>query len=122
MINFKSHRVWLFISYLSIMIGNSFFSFINIPIKHLWKYDKIIHFSEYFILGILLFYVLYERPLPYKKILYSIIFISFIPIIDESIQYFIPTRISSVYDALADYAGCYMGCLFYYIINKVSYG
>ncbi len=104
------------------MIGNSFFSFINLPIKHLWKYDKVIHFSEYFILGILLFYALFESPLSYKKILYSMIFISLIPIIDESIQYFIPTRICSVYDALADYAGFYIGCLFYYILNKVSYG
>jgi len=122
MINFKSYRVWLFISYLFVMIGNSFFLFIHIPIKHLWKYDKIIHYSEYFILGFLLFYVLYETPFSKEELIYFILFLSIIPILDESIQYFIPQRISSFYDLLADYLGCYTGCLFYYTINRIKYG
>ena len=118
MINFKSHRVLLFISYLSIMIGNSFFSFINFPIKHLWRYDKCIHFAEYFILGLLLFNVLYENPVTQKKFIYYMIFITIIPIVDESIQFFIPYRIASFYDLLADYTGAYLGCFLYYQINK----
>ena len=46
MINFKSHRTWLLISYLMLMILNSLFSFISS--NYIWRYDKIVHFSEYF--------------------------------------------------------------------------
>ncbi len=104
--------------YLSILIGNSFFTFINLPIKHLWRYDKTIHFIEYFILGFLLFNVLYEKAFTKKQFIYYVIFISIIPIIDESIQFFTPYRISSFYDLLADYSGAYLGCLLYSKINK----
>ena len=124
MVNYKSHRVWLFISYLLLLINNSFFTFI--AHKSLWKYDKIVHFSEYFILGFLLFHVLYEKPSKIKEFLYSIIVISFLPIIDETIQLysyiFGPSRIASVYDAIADYIGCYSGCFVYYLLNKARYG
>ena len=118
MINFKSKRVWLFISYLLLLIGNSFFSFINFPVKNLWKYDKIIHFSEYFILGFLLFNVLCEKPFLKREFYYYIIFISIIPILDESIQFFTPYRVPSFYDLLADYSGVYLGCFLYYINFK----
>tara|TARA_Y100000590_G_scaffold88889_1_gene99955 strand:- start:1629 stop:1997 length:369 start_codon:yes stop_codon:yes gene_type:complete len=118
MINLKSKRLWMFIMYLSILIGNSFFTFINLPIKHLWRYDKTIHFIEYFILGFLLFNVLYEKAFTKKQFIYYVIFISIIPIIDESIQFFTPYRISSFYDLLADYSGAYLGCLLYSKINK----
>ena len=101
------------------MIGNSFYT---LSIQNLWRYDKIIHFSEYFVLGLLLFYVLYESPHTLRKMIYYIIFISIIPIVDESIQYFIPTRISSIYDAMADYLGCYSGCTAYYLLNRAFYG
>ena len=104
------------------MIGNSFFSFIHLPVKHIWKYDKIIHFSEYFILGLLLFYVLYEKSFHKEEFISYIIFISIIPIFDESIQYFIPDRISSICDVVADYLGAYTGCATYHIINRMYNG
>ena len=118
MINFKSKRVWLFISYLSLLIGNSFFSFINLPIKHLWRYDKTIHFTEYFILGFLLINVLFEKPFSKKEVIYYMAFITIIPILDESIQFFMPYRISSLYDLLADYSGAFLGCFLYYHLYK----
>ena len=122
MINFKSHRPWLLITYVLIMFTNSMFSFIDIPIKHIWKYDKFIHFGEYFVLGLLLFYVLYEYPISKQNLIYSIALISLIPILDESIQYFTPSRISSVADAIADYCGCYSGCFVYHITNRYYSG
>ena len=122
MINLKSHRPWLLISYVLIMFTNSMFSFIDIPIKHIWKYDKIIHFGEYFVLGLLLFYVLYEYPISKQNLIYSIVLISLIPILDESIQYFTPNRISSVADAIADYCGCYSGCFIYHITSRYYNG
>ena len=122
MINFKSHRPWVLISYVLIMFANSMFSFIEIPIKHIWKYDKFIHFGEYFVLGVLLFYTLYENPISRKNLIYSILAVSLVPILDESIQYFIPNRISSVYDAFADYLGCYSGCLIYNMSHRIYNG
>ena len=104
------------------MFTNSMFSFIDIPIKHIWKYDKFIHFGEYFVLGLLLFYVLYEYPISKQNLIYSIALISLIPILDESIQYFTPVRISSVSDAIADYFGCYSGCFVYHITNRYYRG
>ena len=122
MINFKSYRIWLLLFYITLMFTNSMFSFIDIPIKHIWKYDKIIHYIQYFILGILLFHVIYELPESRSKILYWLIGVSVVPVLDESIQYFRPNRISSVYDAIADYAGFYSGCYAYHIISRFSNG
>ena len=114
MINLTSHRPWLLISYVLIMFTNSMFSFIVIPIKHIWKYDKFIHFGEYFVLGLLLFYVLYEYPISKQNLIYSIVLISLIPILDESIQYFTPNRIPDIYDVFADFIGGGMGSLLRY--------
>ena len=122
MVNLKSFRPWIFLLYLFLMFTNSMFSFIDIPIKNIWKYDKLIHFVEYFILGLLLFYVLYEEPASKSFFLKSLLFMSLIPILDECIQYFTPRRISSLYDAMADYLGCYSGCFTYYIFNRFNNG
>ena len=124
MINLKSYRQWMLLSYIIIMISNSLFSYISTAI--LWRYDKIIHFTEYFVLGVLLFHVMYEKPFAKKDFMYYVGFISLVPIIDESMQFFSELwgqkRIPSLYDALADYAGCYAGCICYYIKHRISHG
>jgi len=122
MVNFKSYRIWILFFYVIIMFANSMFTFIDIPIKHIWKYDKIIHYIQYFILGILLFHAIYELPESKKNVIYWIIGVSIIPVFDESIQYFTPNRIPSLYDAFADYAGCYSGCYSYHILSRFSNG
>jgi len=110
--------------YIILMISNSLFTFFNSG--NLWKYDKIIHFIEYFILGLLLFHVMYEKPFKKKDVIFYLAFISLIPIIDESTQFFSELwgqkRIPSIYDALADYAGCYSGCFFYTIKYRLLNG
>ena len=78
MINLRSHRPWLLIAYVLVMFLNSMFSFIDFPIKHIWKYDKFIHFGEYFVLGVLLLYTLYENPISKENLIYSILFVSLI--------------------------------------------
>ena len=122
MVNLKSYRIWILFFYVMIMFANSMFTFIDLPIKHIWKYDKIIHYIQYFILGILMFHTIYELPESRNNIIYWIIGASLIPIFDESIQYFTPNRISSLYDAVADYAGCYSGCYTYHILSRFSNG
>ena len=119
--NFKSKSLWLFMSYLLLLISNSFLSFSIIPYKDIWKYDKIIHFSEYFILGLLYINALYNQDLKIKK-LYPLLFISIIPIVDESIQLYVPNRVASIYDAFFDYLGCYMGMSLYYLIYRYKNG
>ncbi len=110
--------------YVIIMVSNSLFTFINT--SNIWKYDKIIHFTEYFILGVLLFHVMYEKPFTKKEVIYYIGFISLVPIVDESMQFFSELwgqkRIPSLYDALADYAGCYTGCICYSIKYRIFNG
>ena len=124
MVNFKSYRLWMLLSYIIIMISNSLFSFINTA--GIWRYDKIIHFAEYFILGVLLFHVMYEKPFTRKEVLYYVGFISLVPIIDESMQFYSELwgqkRIPSIYDAFADYAGCYTGCICYSIKYRIFNG
>ena len=120
-VNYKSKSLWLFVSYLLLLICNSFLSFSIIPYKDIWKYDKLIHFSEYFILGILYLNALFHQDSKIK-ILHSVLFISLIPIIDESIQIFVPYRIASVYDAFFDYLGCYTGMGLYYSIYRCKNG
>ena len=100
---------------------NAFLSFNIIPYKDIWKYDKLIHFSEYFILGILYLNALYHQDLK-VKMLYRVLFISLIPLIDESIQIFVPSRITSIYDAFFDYLGCYIGMALYYLIYRYKNG
>ena len=124
MFNLKSYRQWLLFSYIILMVSNSLFTFFSS--EGIWRYDKIIHFLQYFILGILLFHVMYEKPFTKKKMLYYIGFISLVPLIDESMQFFSELwghkRIPSIYDALADYAGCYVGCICYSIKYRIFNG
>jgi VanZ family protein len=124
MINFNSYRFWILVIYISFLILNSVFTFVN-PI-YVWKYDKIIHFGEYFILGFLLFHLLYETDFSKRKMIYCILFISLIPITDEFAQNFSYlwglSRVPSLYDVLADYLGCYTGCFFYYLTHKAYNG
>ena len=120
-VNYKSKSLWLFVSYLLLLMCNSFLSFSIIPYKDIWKYDKLIHFSEYFILGILYLNALYHQNFKIKM-LYPILFISSIPIIDESIQILVPNRIASVYDAFFDYLGCYIGMSLYYLTYRYKNG
>ena len=122
MINLKSHRPWLVIIYLIVMFSNSIFSFIYVPIENIWKYDKVIHFIEFFILGVLLLYALYENPISNKNLISTLLVMSIIPILDESIQFLSPHRVSSIYDALADYLGFYSGCSLYHFISRGNNG
>tara|TARA_A100001011_G_C13873487_1_gene659965 strand:+ start:41 stop:394 length:354 start_codon:yes stop_codon:yes gene_type:complete len=83
---------------------NSFF-----PI---WKYDKAFHFFEYLILGFLSASAL--RSL-YKNnfIVITIIFIIFFPFLDETIQYFIPSRVYDIKDIVVDIIGAHVGLIIY---------
>ena len=106
----KSYRTWLFLIYSLIVIllsmtpGKQFSLFAN-----LWKYDKIIHFIEYFGLGFLFVNMLMIQPVDKKMKCYIVIFILLFPILDEALQYFTPNRISDINDAVVDIFGATLG-------------
>lgn len=98
-----------FIQRLGIHMGIDTFSF--------WI-RKLAHFTEYFILGVLLF-VAYQSS--YQKMkLYTIIFLQglFTASIDETIQLFTPNRSGELRDVMIDISGVIFGVCFVYLIHR----
>ena len=100
-------------SYILIII---FFSFLDSKkintIFPVWKYDKVFHFFEYLILGLLSASAI--RSLYHNKFVFiTIIFIIFFPFVDETIQYFIPSRVYDIKDIVVDIIGGHTGLAIY---------
>ena len=55
--------------------------------KSIWKYDKLIHFVEFFILGFLFINAIIDTHLNINKFLIGIFILTLIPTIDEGVQY-----------------------------------
>ena len=106
-----------FLSYLIIMFLLSLIPSSNFTVP-LWKYDKIIHFCEYLIMGFLLFNCL-AISINYKKqMLYCFIFAILISTIDEFIiqNYFGKGRVPDIYDWIVDVFAAGIGI----ILRKIS--
>lgn len=73
---------------------------------------KAAHFTEYFILGVLMLITIrsYRKPV-LKSAFAGMSFLLFVPVIDEFIQLFTPKRGSSVLDVLLDFSGGMAGML-----------
>ena len=113
----NSHKTWMFIAYTLLVISFSLSSDVQIKLfPNLWRYDKIVHFVEYFGLGFLFVNMLSIKPLIRKRLVYVLLFITLFPLFDESLQYFIPNRIPDFHDAIADFIGGVFGSsLRYYL-------
>ena len=100
-----------------IFIGSSLSS---VPVPQLMPYqDKLEHFVEYFILGIILF-LNYKSRIKINKIISMFILFSW-PILDEFHQSFVPMRDASIFDAMADYVGMIVAILlFHFLFNLVK--
>ena len=107
----KTWQTWLFITYLSLIIFVTLQPGDKLFLNSIWKYDKIIHFIEYLILGFLLINALKIKPIKKIHWYYSFLFLIIFPIIDESLQYFTPSRVPDIYDAFADIIGGTVGAL-----------
>ena len=106
----KSWRTWIFIIYVYIILYVS----LQTPgtlhwLRNLWKYDKLIHFVEYLILGFLLIKALKIKPIEKYQWNYAILFLFIFPVIDETLQYFTPRRIPDILDGIADISGGIIG-------------
>ncbi|QQR89633.1 MAG: VanZ family protein [Myxococcales bacterium] len=84
-----------------------------IPAGHLPKvtflvHDKLLHFTEYFVLGVLVYFACHvsfaHLNNRFRYLLAFVISVSW-GIIDECHQYYVPKRIPSVMDWLADTTG-----------------
>ena len=110
MIYYKSTRTWLFLLYVLIIISLSLTSGSQFNLlNNLWKYDKIIHFIEYFGFGFLLINMFMIAPLTREIKILLILLLLIFPFIDESIQSFTPSRISDINDAIVDVIGGLIG-------------
>ena len=101
---------------LLILIGSSFPGR-SVPDIVSLSWDKLLHFIEYSILGVLGYRAYHSHPNfnIYLLCLFGILF----GCVDESWQKMIPGRISSHYDAIADGIGVIFGTLTsHYIKNR----
>ena len=105
--------------------------FINsvVPIfstKSIWRWDKTIHFVEFFILGFLFINAIIDTELDIYKFLMGLFILTLIPTIDEGLQYIfdIPGRVPDFYDFVVDIIGEYCGAAFFVILHKLrnNYG
>lgn len=79
---------------------------------------KLAHFSEYFILGILVNCADHMSCL-WKNKKQDLLFFGILPpVIDETIQYFVPGRNGAFTDVMIDMSGFYCASLLFYLIFK----
>ncbi len=91
----------------------------TVPVPQLIPYqDKLEHFSEYFILGIILFFN-HRLGRKVNKAISVIVLFSW-PLLDEFHQSFVPMRDASVFDAMADYVGMLAAILLLQLLFNLS--
>lgn len=78
---------------------------------------KLAHFTEYFILGILVITLLKEFKIQHIFIVSALICLLY-ALTDEIHQLFIDNRAGSIIDVIIDFSGATVGLLGYYILTK----
>ena len=106
----KSWRTWLFLGYISLIMYFTLISGNELGwFSKLWKYDKVVHFTEYLVVGFLMINMLMIKPLKKAHWQFAIIFLLLFPLLDELLQHFTPRRIPDIYDGIADICGGFLG-------------
>lgn len=88
----------------------------------LWSFDKVLHFTAYFVLGICalwMFIGLYPGWSERKTALFALLIASFYGLSDEIHQSFVPGRDASLGDWTADIIGVVASILFLRILKKI---
>ena len=83
--NIKSFKTQILLFYILFMFLNSVLPAFGS--NNLWKWDKTIHFVEFFILGYLFINALIDTELHRYKFLIGILILTLIPVVDEGLQY-----------------------------------
>ena len=115
----KSYKTQALLFYIVFMLLNSVIPIISS--KDIWRYDKLIHFVEFFILGILFINAIIDTELDIYKFLFGIFVLTLIPVIDEGVQYLfkIPGRVADFNDFIIDILGEYCGAIIFVIYHKM---
>lgn len=79
---------------------------------------KLAHFSEFFLLGILVQTAQKHQPICKNDLLVAMAFMLLIPLLDEGLQLFIEGRAGSIRDSLIDMSGYLISVLLFQFINK----
>jgi VanZ family protein len=109
----ENKRIMLLLSWTStfIYMGIIFYlSSISMPLQHELPHgmDKVIHFAEYAVLGLLMSYSLRSAGIR-RYVIAGWMFSMLYGVGDEIHQAFVPMRESSAYDMLADSIGSFAG-------------
>ena len=110
----KNKKVIMLFAYIALMIVISVITF-SVE-NRLWRYDKYVHFFEFFILAILIanIFLSYLNP---KNFILLLLLITFIAFLDEGIQYLIPARSADINDLYPDLIGGYLGMSIMYMLK-----
>ena len=113
--NYKFYRV-IFALYALLILMLSSTPSSELPKSWLLQYDKVIHFFEYFIFGIL---AMKSIPKASKKTVLSLIPAGLLfGLMDEYLQSFISGRFSSGLDVLSDTLGFTVGLILVYTVSN----
>ena len=89
----------------------------NMPALKIFNFDKILHLTEYFILGCLLINVLASKT-DYPKLLTLILGFIF-AVSDEIYQFTVIGRFPSTFDVFADMLGLTLSIILFQNFNKI---
>ena len=109
LINSRTNAIFTGLFILLMIIGSSFEGN-SIPKSYIFTLDKLLHIIEYFIFGILLFFVFFFNS--NKPDVISFILGIFYSLIDELYQSTVIGRDSSALDVIADIIGLILSILF----------
>ena len=110
----KNKKVIMLFAYIALIIIISVITF-SID-NRLWRYDKYVHFFEFFILAILIANIFLSK-LNFKNFILLLLLVTFIALLDEGIQYLIPARSADINDLYFDLIGGYLGMLIMYTLK-----
>ena len=115
----KSYKTQILLFYVLFMFINSVLPAFGS--NNLWKWDKVIHFVEFFILGYLFVNAIIDKQFRNCNFLIGILILTLIPIVDEGLQYVFdfPGRVADFYDLVVDIIGAYCGALLFLLIYKI---
>ena len=86
--------------------------------SNLWKYDKYIHFIEFFILGLLTINI-FIKQIDIKTFIVLYALIVGVALFDEGVQFIIPNRIPDINDLYYDFIGGFLGMAILLLKEKV---
>jgi len=109
----KYNIIWTIILFVYISLTFYESAQSTLPITYSFQNeDKVFHFIEYFLLGVIFYYNFKGYHSIYFRVFIALLILSY-PVLDEWHQSFVPNRDSSVYDALTDYCGMALAFLIF---------